>query len=326
MFAFVYGIGGELDSRHRSKFGEADDIADLTCVIDGLQRALPEAKVVSTATFWETVAPATPRLALAQLLKPPWSTRLASLELDYLVVAYHQIADKKSGLVVIIGQAVLVNEDLETAAVIAVDLRKRQVTHASRAIFEDDDTAGLLLVIPIVIDTIATSDPCEMIGTQAGAAIGEGDVDLAPRMTVVAAASDPYTATMTSKPRLELACDGDVARNWRNCDLQALYDTATELPRDDAFAWRCLAANLGHGGAQMELGNYYLWGRDPVDRNYVAAYRWYSLAARSGESDAAAKLDYFAEEISDGRLAAAKRELDFWRPGPAPCVTAEGAG
>jgi TPR repeat protein len=57
----------------------------------------------------------------------------------------------------------------------------------------------------------------------------------------------------------------------------------------NAFRFLTLAAQLGHIGSQLNLGNYYAWGKGTRRNSRKAAY-WYKKAYRNGHSDGAHNL------------------------------------
>jgi uncharacterized protein len=57
----------------------------------------------------------------------------------------------------------------------------------------------------------------------------------------------------------------------------------------DAFKCLLVAAELGHVGSQINLGNFYAWGKGTRRNPEKAAY-WYKKAYTSGDSDGAHNL------------------------------------
>jgi TPR repeat protein len=64
-----------------------------------------------------------------------------------------------------------------------------------------------------------------------------------------------------------------------------------EEKRDFKSAFKCLsiAARLGHTGSQINLGNFYSWGKG-VRKNAKDAAYWYKLAYKNGDSTGAFNL------------------------------------
>ncbi len=194
----IYGSDSRVEEVSKSRFGDPDEEADLSCVITGMRDSLPDAHIVPTSTFWEKVVAPDEVVELSELFVAPALTRWQALDLDVLVIAYHKIVDVKTVFAEGLVTGVYADEDRETAALVAIDLRNQKIIHASKVIFEDDGFIGhVLVVIPIGMATVATSDPCNMVGEAAGAAIANAQLKLAPRVVVVAAGNDPYDSAQT---------------------------------------------------------------------------------------------------------------------------------
>jgi uncharacterized protein len=127
-----------------------------------------------------------------------------------------------------------------------------------------------------------------------------------------------------------LAADaGDAAAE---SNLAVLYATGAGVPRNPALALDLLrrAAVRGHRGAVSNLAHA-LDGGIAGARDPVAAYFWYSIAARlaadaAGRATAIQAGDRLAGEIAPARLAAARAAAGSWRPGQAPRFGAAAAG
>lgn len=74
-------------------------------------------------------------------------------------------------------------------------------------------------------------------------------------------------------------------------------------------------AALGDAEACFELGLMHAVGRG-VALDYVAAHKWFNLAAMAGESRAAAERSALAEEMSPAEVAEAQRQARAWRSRP----------
>ena len=68
-----------------------------------------------------------------------------------------------------------------------------------------------------------------------------------------------------------------------------------------AVHWYQVAAELGHGQAQCNLGFMYGTGRG-VPQDFVRAYAWYNLAAATGEDTARRNRDAVAQRMSPRQL------------------------
>jgi hypothetical protein len=179
-----------------SKFGAPNEIANLNCVIDGMRDSFPDVEIVPTETFWSHVAGLKEEMTLSKILSPPSSNKWQELHIDFLVAAYHEIADLEMFVYEAFAGGLYHDIDRETAATVVIDLPNRTVLNGSKAVFEDDDGVGhFSFVIPLVFVDIASSDPCKMVGQASGAAISSATLKPSPRVVVVAAGNDPYTVT-----------------------------------------------------------------------------------------------------------------------------------
>ncbi len=102
-------------------------------------------------------------------------------------------------------------------------------------------------------------------------------------------------------------------------DRKAMWSYAHAL--DDpkkAWVWFCRAANEGLPAAQYHLGNSYHHGNDPIARDVVQAYLWYSL---SGASMDTRVLTNFIAEMTPDQIIEAERLVVEWKPNPTECET-----
>lgn len=81
---------------------------------------------------------------------------------------------------------------------------------------------------------------------------------------------------------------------------------------DTAVSWFKQAANLGIKDSQFNLGILYGQGMG-VPQNLAESYKWFALAAKTGDSDAAGKRDEVANAMDPEDLAAARKEVTAWK-------------
>ena len=70
-------------------------------------------------------------------------------------------------------------------------------------------------------------------------------------------------------------------------------------------------AKKGRADALYNLGLAYSTGQG-VSVDYVAAHKWFNLAALKGNSDAASRRQEIAGELSTGQIAEAQRAAREW--------------
>ena len=72
------------------------------------------------------------------------------------------------------------------------------------------------------------------------------------------------------------------------------------------------AANVGHPGAQYQLGVMYATG-EQVQLDYIQAHKWLNLAAMQGSHDAVTLRAEITEEMTQSEVVAAQRLARKWR-------------
>ena len=82
-----------------------------------------------------------------------------------------------------------------------------------------------------------------------------------------------------------------------------------------AVRWFTRAAKLGDVDSQFDLAVLFERG-EGVPRSLSDAYKWYSIAAGQGDRDAAAQAVVLAAQLSPQELAAAKKAVAGFKPGP----------
>lgn len=111
----------------------------------------------------------------------------------------------------------------------------------------------------------------------------------------------------------DVTIDAKQAANWyRKAALQGhakaqwqfgfMLDNGTGVTKnkEEAVSWWLRAAEQGHVIAQNKLGLRYLKGEGGLERDHVAAYAWYSVAANEQELSALANL-MNAQERAEGQ-------------------------
>ncbi len=100
-------------------------------------------------------------------------------------------------------------------------------------------------------------------------------------------------------------------------DVETLYQIGVDLT-DRVLAWNfaCLAAHLGHQQAQDYLATWYYLGNEPVRKDFVKAYVWYTLAGREKNVVMTTLKSMTLEEIAE-----AERLVAEWQPNRVECET-----
>jgi len=77
----------------------------------------------------------------------------------------------------------------------------------------------------------------------------------------------------------------------------------------------CPNADLGHADAQKHIGDLYYHGSYGLEKDYVMAFVWYSLATNNGDSYTFMQLEKLIIELSPEQLVEAQHQLEQWEPG-----------
>lgn len=189
----TYGVEGEQKSISDSRFGGVGQIADPTCITDGITRTFPAARIIPTATFWTLTAPERDAITLGEALRQETGRRLTENGVQVLIAAYHRRVDLESAFVEGIVAGGAKDRDRETAAVAVFDVGREKVLSIERLEYEDETSiAHIFVVIPLGAFTTVTTQPCEGVGARAGEALTRHFGGESVGLVVVATESDPY--------------------------------------------------------------------------------------------------------------------------------------
>jgi TPR repeat protein len=99
-------------------------------------------------------------------------------------------------------------------------------------------------------------------------------------------------------------------------NLAVLAAEATPKPDfNSAVQWFREAAERNLADSQYNLAMLYETGRG-VPENFAEAYKWYALALRNGDQEAARRMDVMRSRMSKGEIAAADKAIASWVPTP----------
>ncbi|WP_075995529.1 SEL1-like repeat protein [Salaquimonas pukyongi] len=94
-------------------------------------------------------------------------------------------------------------------------------------------------------------------------------------------------------------------------NVQGLLGSDPDM--ETAIGWFEKAANLGVKDSQVNLGILYTRGMG-VKADLEQAYKWFAIAAKGGDNDAAAKRDTVAKNMRPEQLEKARGEAEIWKP------------
>ncbi|PZM12049.1 peptidoglycan-binding protein [Rhizobium tubonense] len=100
-------------------------------------------------------------------------------------------------------------------------------------------------------------------------------------------------------------------------NLAVLFASGAVGPQDypTAANWFIKAANFGVSDSQFNLAILYARGNG-VKQDLGESYKWFAIAAKGGDKDAAQKRDEVANAMKPDQLAAARAQVDLWKPQP----------
>lgn len=84
---------------------------------------------------------------------------------------------------------------------------------------------------------------------------------------------------------------------------------------DGAAKWFQKASELGVRDSQFNLAILYARGNG-VKQDLEESYKWFAIAARDGDNDAAQKRDEVANAMRPEQLSSAKAKMELWKPQP----------
>jgi TPR repeat protein len=116
---------------------------------------------------------------------------------------------------------------------------------------------------------------------------------------------DKEIATLTK----QLAELGDAVAQL---NLGTYFVMGRGVPQNEAEGgrWYALAAESGEPSAQFMLGQYYRDGRGNIEKNYVTAYKWFTVAVAGGNH-----LDgrnFLKNKMTPEEIATAERQAQEW--------------
>jgi localization factor PodJL len=98
-------------------------------------------------------------------------------------------------------------------------------------------------------------------------------------------------------------------------NLAVLIASRPNADYKTAAGWFTAAADHGLSDSQFNLAILYENGMG-VEKNAIEAYKWFVLAAKSGDKDSSARRDAMKAKLSAEQLAVAEVELEAWRSKP----------
>ena len=97
--------------------------------------------------------------------------------------------------------------------------------------------------------------------------------------------------------------------------LNAKGDLGSDPDMKSALEWFTRAAELGVKDSQVNLGILYTKGMGTRE-NLEEAYKWFAIAAKAGDQDAASKRDTLAQILRPEQLEQARGAAEIWKPTP----------
>gem|GEM_PF-6976712 len=189
-----YSSETTVDEISTSHFGTEHEIANVDCIVAGLRSALKDPTIISPVEFWEIVGAGKDTINLTSLFDESYSYVANVLNLDYVIAAYHQIFDMRSGFYEAFLFGFIGDTNKSIAATITVDMMNKRVIDAIEVDFEHFSLVGHTgVVIPFALISYPEENPCLMAGRHAAEAISRSVADnKSPRIAVLVSAENPY--------------------------------------------------------------------------------------------------------------------------------------
>ncbi|WP_439631409.1 peptidoglycan-binding protein [Shinella sp.] len=114
----------------------------------------------------------------------------------------------------------------------------------------------------------------------------------------------------------EIAANKGNASAMHNLAVLLATGMGTAQPDfDGAAKWFQKASELGVRDSQFNLAILYARGNG-VKQDLEESYKWFAIAARDGDNDAAQKRDEVANAMRPEQLSSAKAKMELWKPQP----------
>jgi localization factor PodJL len=114
----------------------------------------------------------------------------------------------------------------------------------------------------------------------------------------------------------EVAANKGNASAMHNLAVLLATGVGTQQPDfDGAAKWFQKASELGVRDSQFNLAILYARGNG-VKQDLEESYKWFAIAARDGDGDAAQKRDEVANAMRPEQLSSAKAKVELWKPQP----------
>ena len=112
---------------------------------------------------------------------------------------------------------------------------------------------------------------------------------------------------------MKAAAQGNALAMHNLAVLNAMGVVNGDADMKAAIGWFEKAANLGVKDSQVNLGILYTKGMG-VGEDLEKAYKWFAVAAKGGDSDAAKKRDTVAQAMRPEQLEKARGAAEIWKP------------
>jgi len=295
-----------IEEKGGSEFGGEQQVADVGCIIKGLRDVSVRSTIIEPPEFWRRFSHDTATIQLTSLFDEPYSSAIKPLDLDYLVVVYHEIFKSKSAFLEYGVEGLYSYEKTEVAAATILDMHDLNVIGA----FEVDGhyshgVAHMIFVVPLILGESPDKKPCQLAGQRVAEVIRASSGAIkAPRIALVAAKNNPYRAL--NDPMLF----GDAETQY------VAATTMGDVDPERRLRLLCRAADKGYSPARNLLGVYYEYGTNGLDKDLLRAYLWYRLASTHRNTLAAQlPIDRVEGYLTDAGLAEAETMFENWKPG-----------
>ena len=232
---------------------------------------------------------------------------------DYLLLVIGQTAGSGTGTYIPFLLGVGTAARHTSVEALLIDWTSGHVVHAIVSDAEGHGGGLVWIVIPFGLFPETESRTASVLGELVAKRVSEFNHEGVPRVLVLL--GERNIAGSTQYLLGETEALEEAKKGSRDAQLQVYFSKVADDP-DEAHLWLCKSADAGHPDARSQLALLYENGAEGLEKDYVRAYIWYVLAARSdGYMAEMNALRLKTQNLDAESIAAAEDALRKWQPG-----------
>jgi len=178
-----------------SNFGLENEFANVDCIVEGMEEITRKITIIHPNEFWDSLGADVEALSLTSLFAEPNHQNMSALNLDYLVIVYHQIIDASSVAGDNIAVGIYGEEDREIASAVTVDIGRMQIIDAIELEGSHHQVFGHIIIVPLIMIGHPEEEICNMIGKHTAKIISKSQkYNRQPRVAIIIAKDNPYAS------------------------------------------------------------------------------------------------------------------------------------